>query len=202
MNIFSSFEYLLFFLTLLAWRSSQPSYGSISSTVAARNPNGVFAVTHVVDIRRRASPPLQPNFFGNACARAIAMVENSSPEQDYYNLALKLREQMLKADADYVRQLEDAGVFLLNYGMSEENDPVFREERKTVKICSFVSWWRLSAYEVDFRWGKPVWVSTIGVPVKNLIVFTGTNSGDGIEAWVSMLEEDIVVIESNYNLIG
>lgn len=169
-------------------------------SAAARNPNpnAVFAATHAVDIRGRASPPLPRHFFGNACARAMAM---TAAAQDYYTLALKLREVIKKADADYVRQLEDGGAFLKYYAVNEENDPALREGGKALEVCGFTSWCRLPAYEADFGWGKPVWVSIIGVPAKNLIFFLGTKSGDGIEAWVSMVEEDIGVIESNFDLL-
>ncbi|KAG6387263.1 hypothetical protein SASPL_152450 [Salvia splendens] len=169
-------------------------------SASARNPNPVFAATHAVDIRERASPPLPRHFFGNACARAMAMT-SSSPAQDYYSLALELRRVIRKADADYVRRLEDGGEFLKYYAVSEENDPELREGGKTVEVCGFTSWCRLPAYEADFGWGKPCWVSIIGVPVKNLVFFLRTECGDGIEAWVSMVEEDIAMIERNYHLL-
>ncbi|KAK6154220.1 hypothetical protein DH2020_008468 [Rehmannia glutinosa] len=159
--------------------------------------NTVFATTHAVDIRSRASPHLPHQFFGNACARAMAMTEE---KRDYYDLAMKLREVIRKADADYVR-LEDGDTFLKYYSCNEENDPMFKDGRKNLEICSFTSWYRLPAYEADYGWGKPDWVSIIGVPQKNLVFFLGTKTGDGIEAWVNMLEEDIAIIETNYHLL-
>lgn len=161
----------------------------------------VFAATHAVDIRARASPPLPHQFWGNACARAMAMTTDSDEERDYYNLAIKFREVIKKADADYVRRLENGDTFLKYYSGNEENDPAFKDGRKTLEICGFTSWCRFPAYDADYGWGKPVWVSIIGVPQKNLIFFLGTKSGDGIEAWVNMLEEDIAIIETNYHLL-
>ncbi|KAL1567295.1 shikimate O-hydroxycinnamoyltransferase [Salvia divinorum] len=168
-------------------------------SASVRNPNTVFAATHAVDIRQRASPPLPCHLFGNACARAMAMT--ASTAQDYYSLALELRKVIVKADADYVRRLEDGGAFLKYYAVSEENDPALREGGKSVDVCGFTSWCRLPAYDADFGWGKPFWVSIISVPVKNLVIFLRTECGDGIEAWVSMVEEDIAVIESNFHLL-
>ncbi|KAI3465969.1 hypothetical protein Pfo_022632 [Paulownia fortunei] len=163
--------------------------------------NRVFAATHVVDIRPRSSPPLPHQFFGNACARAMATTTASAQGQDYYDLAVKLREVIRKADADYIRRLENGGTFLKYYSANEENNPAFKDGRKILEICSFTSWCRLPAYEADYGWGKPVWVSIISVPHKNLVFFLGTKSGDGIEAWVNMLEEDIAMIETNYHLL-
>ncbi|KAK4420642.1 Stemmadenine O-acetyltransferase [Sesamum alatum] len=75
----------------------------------------VFAATHAVDIRPRASPPLPHQFFGNACARAMAMATAAEKEPDYYELAIKLRDGIRKADADYVTRLENGDTFLKYY---------------------------------------------------------------------------------------
>ncbi|KAL3615831.1 hypothetical protein CASFOL_040125 [Castilleja foliolosa] len=56
-------------------------------------------------------------------------------------------------------------------------------------------------YEVDYGWGKPHWVATVGVPFKNLVALMDTKDGDGIEAWVSMVEKDKDVIEAKYKLL-
>ncbi|KAK6132547.1 hypothetical protein DH2020_033649 [Rehmannia glutinosa] len=180
----------------------------MDSVALKDNMNGektVFAASHVVDIRPRASPPLPHQFFGNACGRAVAMkttVSSEGQDNNYYDLAVKLREVIRKADADYVRRLEDGDAFLKYISTNDENDPAFKDGRTNLEICSFTSWYRLPAYEADYGWGKPVWVSIINVPYKNLIFFLGTKSGDGIEAWVNMLEEDIAIIETNYELLG
>ncbi|KAI3465967.1 hypothetical protein Pfo_022630 [Paulownia fortunei] len=174
---------------------------SVTMKDQMKGENRVFAATHAVDIRRRAIPPLPHQFFGNACARAMAVTAASAEERDYYDLAIKMREVIRKADGNYVRRLENGGTFLKYYSTNEENDPAFRDGRKILEICGFTSWCRLPAYDADYGWGKPVWVSIIGVPQKNLIFFLGTKSGDGIEAWVNMLEEDIAMIETNYHLL-
>ncbi|KAL2247266.1 vinorine synthase-like [Sesamum indicum] len=162
----------------------------------------VFTATHAVDIRPRASPPLPRQFFGNACARAMAMTTTAETEPDYYRLTTKLRDGIRKANADYVTRLENGDSFLKYYADNEENDPAFKHGRKILEMCGFTSWYRLPAYEVNYGWGKPVWVSIIGVQHKNLIFFLGTKSGDGIEAWVNMLEEDMAIIEDSYHLLN
>ncbi|KAK4387190.1 Stemmadenine O-acetyltransferase [Sesamum angolense] len=177
----------------------------IKAARSKHNLNGeerIFAATHAVDIRPRASPPLPHQFFGNACARAMAMTTTAEIEPDYYKLAIKLRDGIRKSDADYVTRLENGDSFLKYYADNEENDPAFKDGRKILEMCGFTSWYRLPAYEVDYGWGKPVWVSVIGVPHKNLIFFLGTKSGDGIEAWVNMLEEDMAIIEHSYHLLN
>ncbi|KAL0307401.1 UNVERIFIED_CONTAM: Stemmadenine O-acetyltransferase [Sesamum angustifolium] len=132
----------------------------------------------------------------------MAMTTTAEIEPDYYKLAIILRDGIRKSDADYVTRLENGDSFLKYYADNEENDPAFKDGRKILEMCGFTSWYRLPAYEVDYGWGKPVWVSVIGVPHKNLIFFLGTKSGDGIEAWVNMLEEDMTIIEHSYHLLN
>ncbi|KAL7103875.1 hypothetical protein ACP275_08G207500 [Erythranthe tilingii] len=167
--------------------------------------NRAFAAIHAVDIRSRANPPLPNQVFGNACARSMAMTTAAAEEErdySYYDVVLKLREAIRKADGDYIGKLENGDEFLENYSSTEENDPAFKDGSKTLEICCFTSWCRMPAYEADYGWGKPVWVSIIGVPTrKNLIFFMGSKSGDGIEAWLNMAEEDADVIQTNYNLL-
>ncbi|XP_051135235.1 stemmadenine O-acetyltransferase-like [Andrographis paniculata] len=174
----------------------------IESAVTSKDKKQAFAATHAVDIRRRASPPLPRHYFGNACARAMAVTESPASEfGGYYELVLKLRETISKADSRYVGRLENGDEFLTYYSENEENDPTFRDGSKTLEICSFTSWHRLPGYEVDYGWGKPAWVSIMEVPLKNLIFLLGTKSGDGIEAWVNMREEDMAAIKTHYDLL-
>ncbi|KAI7995141.1 BAHD acyltransferase [Camellia lanceoleosa] len=59
-------------------------------------------------------------------------------------------------------------------------------------------------YEADFGWRRPVWVSLGGAEdplVMNLIFLMDTGSGDGIEAWVSLSEEEMDVFESDLELL-
>ncbi|KAL3812776.1 hypothetical protein ACJIZ3_014044 [Penstemon smallii] len=172
--------------------------------------NTLFAAKLVVDIRSRASPPFPKNFFGNACARALAMTmeketdsRKAKGEYTYHDLAINLRDAIRKIDVDYVKRMEDGHNFLKYLSTSEENDPCFKDGRITLETCGFSSWCRLPLYDVaDYGWGKPVWVSPVAIPVKNMIVLLDTKTGNGIEAWVNMLKEDIALIDTNYHLIS
>ncbi|PKI31919.1 hypothetical protein CRG98_047690 [Punica granatum] len=61
--------------------------------------------------------------------------------------------------------------------------------------------WKL--YDIDFGWGRPVWVSNIGLckPMfLNLIFLVDTRSGDGIEAWVPTDEQEMALLQENPEL--
>ncbi|GFS39810.1 HXXXD-type acyl-transferase family protein [Actinidia rufa] len=48
---------------------------------------------------------------------------------------------------------------------------------------------------------QPVWVSSAAMDFKNAIVLMDTITGDGIEAWVTLDEQDMPVFECNQDLL-
>ncbi|KAI4356431.1 hypothetical protein L6164_000453, partial [Bauhinia variegata] len=74
----------------------------------------------------------------------------------------------------------------------------------TKEMCPsyiYSSWVGFPCYERDYGWGKPLWVSTVGIPSKWGIDLLPTRSGDGKEAWVNLSEEDMLQFESNPELL-
>ena len=72
----------------------------------------------------------------------------------------------------------------------------------TINFYTISSWCKFPLYEADFGWGKPTWV-TVGdlFQFPNIIILTDTRDGDGIEAWVSLTEEDMAIFETNQELL-
>ena len=68
------------------------------------------------------------------------------------------------------------------------HDLVRQERRGETDIYNFSSWFWFPLYEVDFGWGKPIWVSTRAKTLE-MVILNDTKDGDGIEAWVSLDEK-------------
>ncbi|XP_075663422.1 akuammiline synthase 2-like [Castanea sativa] len=71
---------------------------------------------------------------------------------------------------------------------------------KNVEVFRFISWANYRLYEADFGWGKPIWVSTAPLAFKNIIIFIETRVNSGLEAWVTMEEQDMDIFEQNQEL--
>ncbi|KAH6819442.1 hypothetical protein C2S51_003045 [Perilla frutescens var. frutescens] len=152
-----------------------------------------FAAIHAVNLRPRRSPEAIPEqMFGNCFRRTIAFSE-AEEEDDDYELVVKLRWAIARIDDDYIRKLEEGE------HMDVLRGSVDLLKNGEVELCSFSSWRRFPVYEVDFGWGKPVWVCTTTLPYKNLVVLMSTPCGEGIEAWANMVEEDMKVFEQCLN---
>lgn len=66
---------------------------------------------------------------------------------------------------------------------------------------AFTSLCRFPVYEADFAWGKTVWIGSAKLFNKNIVTFLDTKSGNGIEAWINLEEEEMAKFEVDRELL-
>lgn len=67
-------------------------------------------------------------------------------------------------------------------------------------MCSSLC--RMQLYQVDFGWGNPTRVTLAGTPNNNAIILMDTPNGDGIEAFVSIGEQNMVTFEHDKEILA
>ncbi|GMI99767.1 hypothetical protein like AT1G24430 [Hibiscus trionum] len=70
---------------------------------------------------------------------------------------------------------------------SSSDGNVVTEIRDSIKAVNS----EFPRYEADFGWGKPVWAGSGDLGLKNLATFMDAVNGDGIEAWITLDEEEM-----------
>lgn len=75
-----------------------------------------------------------------------------------------------------------------------------KAERPDYKVIWITDWSKLGEYELDFGFGKPVWVSLADVPLKDLFILMNTKENDGIEAWVYLHESEMPHFERDHDI--
>ncbi|XP_052181219.1 stemmadenine O-acetyltransferase-like [Diospyros lotus] len=158
---------------------------------AKANNTKMYVAVHAVNLRPRMIPP-QPaeTSFGNLWRLATA----ASPpggERTSIHLASLLREAIKKINNDFVEELIRDGNGCLEY-LKKVGEQLSKGD---VEICNFSSWCRFPVYEVDYGWGRPVWAATTTLPFKNVVILMSTRCGDGVEAWVNLLAEDMAALQ-------
>ncbi|KAK9119972.1 hypothetical protein Scep_018065 [Stephania cephalantha] len=150
-----------------------------------------YSVFHAMNLRKRRAPPLAEHGFGNMSVVVIESLETEDDDNEYCSLVGKIRSAIRGVDGEFVKKLESGDEWYLKHikaGLIEQG----KGEKEQI---SFSSWCWLF-YDADFGWGRPVWVSP-PLYFKNGVILMDTRDGEGIEAWVSLLDEDIVEFESD-----
>lgn len=154
-------------------------------------------LTHLVNLRQRATPNFPQESIGNLVWVATAMCKGEEESLGFPALARDVRKCISGVDGEYVKKLrgeKGSNVMLRRIKEIEEVGS------KNLHHIGFSSWCKLGFYDVDFGWGKPVWVSSMdagGPDFMNLVMLVDTKCGRGIEAWVTMDEQEMAILECN-----
>ncbi|KAL0451828.1 UNVERIFIED_CONTAM: Stemmadenine O-acetyltransferase [Sesamum latifolium] len=146
-------------VTAFLWRNFMIAFGQDDKR-GRKKIN--FSACHAVNVRSKASPPLAAHSFGNGTVPATARStkpESKDEQESYAVLVTKLRNA-IRASTTI-----------------------------TLSRCKMEITMNVWSVRGGLWMGQAGLVSTIGVPFKNVTVFMDTRCGDGIEAWVSMVEK-------------
>lgn len=145
---------------------------------------------------RIKSNPEMENVFGNCILKQFFFPNEGFPQ--FHDLFSKLRNGLREINEDYILGLAGKGGDDYVRGISRSFDLVARGE---MGACGFSSWCRFPVYDVDFGQGKPVWVCPTSCPEKNVTFLMRTRDGNGIEAWVNMLESTSQILETKFKFL-
>ncbi|KAJ1392446.1 Transferase [Sesbania bispinosa] len=154
----------------------------------------------VVNLRKRMVPPLPEKSVGNLVLSFFAS-NMEKREIELHDVVSRTREGLFEFCEKYVKNFGDVSFVsgFLNRATSTSTSVSSPQEKKTSLF--FTSWCRLGMYETDFGWGKPIWVTTCGCPVRNTIILLDTKDGDGVEAVVNMEGNDMARFECDVELL-
>ncbi|KAK1406667.1 hypothetical protein QVD17_42175 [Tagetes erecta] len=160
-------------------------------------------LTHIVNLRRKLATNMSKDMICNMIWISNAVCK-ASDEPTLHGLVNTVHESIARIDNEFVRKSQgDEGYVELRKSIQESGDIV---SIKPLDNYTFTSWCNMGFYDIDFGWGKPSWVSGYigdGVPMfMNLVTLMDTKCGGGTEAWVSLDEEEMKVLQCNQELLA
>ncbi|KAG6419908.1 hypothetical protein SASPL_116420 [Salvia splendens] len=119
---------------------------------------------------------------------------------DFPKLPREMREATMRGIKDFARILSDKefGRWALVDSYAEIAEKgLIREDYKVIYVTD---WSKFGDYELDFGFGKAIWVSLADVPLEDLMILMNTRENDGIEAWVYLDELDMTYFEKDQHI--
>ncbi|KAL3830423.1 hypothetical protein ACJIZ3_019225 [Penstemon smallii] len=170
------------------------------------------ALTLAVNLRERSSPPMPPYTVGNMVWSTSAIMNNISTAYDDDDDDLRSLNSIIQGlknsvdiiNSDFIEKMKGEEGSLQVVELWKERK-LFRS-KENIYYFGVTSLCRNGNKEIDFGWGRPIWVSN-GIAdtdtlLTNVVVLMDTRSGNGIEAWVTLTEEEMAFLERDPQILA
>ncbi|KAI7979735.1 (13S,14R)-1,13-dihydroxy-N-methylcanadine 13-O-acetyltransferase AT1 [Camellia lanceoleosa] len=157
-----------------------------------------------MDLRRRILVTSSSKYsVGNFLWKVVAHCDAVAEDEEIMSLnglVGLLRDAIEKTRDDILPKLQqgDEGGYEIFINFVQDLREIY-ESKKNLNPYMFSSWCKLGFNEVDFGWGNPAWISSVGARVnsihKNNIFLIEVGLDDKIEAWVTLDEREMAVLE-------
>ncbi|GFY87428.1 hypothetical protein Acr_05g0010670 [Actinidia rufa] len=166
------------------------------SNAPKKKPSVLF---QSVNLRTRFDPQLPENSTGNIVGYfPVASPEEGGDEIDLLRSVEGLKRGLIEFCNGYVKKLQER-----ENGCSAILERMKVFDMGDADTYTVTSWCRFPMQEADFGWGKPVWLATAYLPFKNIVVLMDSGGGGGgVEAWVSLKDEDMAAFERDPELLA
>ncbi|XVF11000.1 hypothetical protein REPUB_Repub07fG0231600 [Reevesia pubescens] len=148
---------------------------------------------------QKLSPPLPETAIGNF-VWPFMVIANDEKDLELQEVVIQMRKSFNEFNNTMANMFKGENAPLAIMGALKKRGEFFRNNREiTVYKCS--SWCKLPFYDTDFGWGKPLWNVSVNKLVSNRIALADTRSRDGIEALLTLDEEEMALFEQNEELL-
>ncbi|KAI3715585.1 hypothetical protein L6452_22571 [Arctium lappa] len=177
------------------------------ATIAARKQHGAerpSVLQVAVNLRGKFAPPLPQNAIGNIIWNTVAKCAESNSNLSLGTMVGHIKDGIARIDTRFAEQFkgEQGSATVIN----ELKRLGLQLSNFDADYYSFSSMCKSGVYEADFGWGRPVWscYANLGndIPIYlNAILLMDTSTGDGVEAWVTLSQEEMDIFEHDPELL-
>ncbi|KAJ7961594.1 Vinorine synthase-like [Quillaja saponaria] len=177
-------------VTALLFRSAMTASSSISGS------SRPTVLHHATNLRARMNPPLPEHAIGNLIRPSSTFFKGN--ETELHDLVAKIRNGLAEFNHEKANMLKgNEGSDLIVKSLMESGELLSKMTNMTsTSLCKLTP-----LYEMDFGWGKPTWVTT-PLYIANVILLLRTNRDDGIEAWITLEEKLMALVERDEEVLA
>ncbi|OMO93117.1 Transferase [Corchorus olitorius] len=172
------------------------------AVVTKKLKTGLFTPSvlfQAVNLRKRMSPPLPESAMGNFIW-PFMVVACEEKDLELKEMVIRMRKSFNEFNNTKANTFRGEGAPLAIMGALKERAEFLKNNREMdVFKCS--SWCKFPLYDTDFGWGKPIWHISINKMSSNTIALADTPSRDGIEALLTLNDEEMALFEQNEELL-
>ncbi|CAL5349744.1 unnamed protein product [Camellia sinensis] len=172
-------------------------FKSAMASMSRKNPS---LLIQTMNMRPKMSPPLPPNSAGNFCWHFTLSLNGDQRDTKLHELVTQMRKCMTQFHDKKVRNFTVNEWFVTVRESLKEAKALY-DSKTEINVFSSNSMCRFPFYKVDFGWGNPVWVAIAGNVFKNTFVLMDSPCSDGIEAWVTLDEQDMEVFGNDEGIL-
>ncbi|XP_038685779.1 stemmadenine O-acetyltransferase-like [Tripterygium wilfordii] len=159
-------------------------------------------ISTAVNLRRKAVPEFPETSVGNILLPSVTVA--NSEETDVRSFVSRMREGISPINDALWKSLQgDQGLQSLCEFLKRFGESFSKGFSNGDELIVFNSWCNLGTNTIDFGSGKPIWIPPLGfaIPPQIYVIHLGdTRISNGIEAWVSLDEEIMSIVENDKEL--
>ncbi|PKI55810.1 hypothetical protein CRG98_023811 [Punica granatum] len=161
-------------------------------------------LSHVINLRGKANDesPIPEHTIGNLLWVMTARSDQEA-DRELQSLVGVLRAGFLGINIELFEQFAGENGASKMQECLDAMSKVYEDEE--TDYFGFSSLVNMGTYETDFGWGKPMWVSPGGIDgeiYQNLVFLIDTRKKGGIEAWTTLGEQDMALLEADQELLS
>lgn len=153
----------------------------------------------MVNLRKSMGSVVPENTMGNwFWPLPVVFKPNETQLQE---MVANMRREITEFYNDKAGKFVGEDGFLVLSELFRERAELLRNTKGCINVYRATSLCKLPVYEIDFGWGKLTWVTSQSNQ-KNIFVLVDTKGGDGIEAWVTLDEQEMAIFKSDEELLS
>jgi len=185
----------------LIWKCALSAF-SRSKTTSFKQRSILF---QAVNLRPRMDPTIPETAVGNFVWPFAVTVEEES-HVALHEMVKRMRKGIIDFIEKKAERFKDEGGFKVVMESLKERVEILKGNNENEKEGSLViykcsSWCKFPLLEFDFGWGKPVWSCSVNNMVSNTIALMDTKDGGGVEAFVTLDEDEMGFFEQDQELL-